>query len=83
MRYLKIIHDKLKANLLWNAVLRTVMQTSLEFCFCCYFNLKYAEMDKSLGASINFGYAYVFSVLLCAFPIAFIIFYKKKFDIFR
>ena len=59
------------------------MQTSLEFGFCCYLTLKYANNDGSTGAFINIVYAYVFSVLLLAFPIISFIFYKAKFEIVK
>ena len=64
----------------WNTILRTVMQTSLEFGFCIVFTLKYAEFDGSAGAWINFGYAYIFLVLLACFPVFSIIFYKHHFS---
>ena len=75
--------DYLKKKLLWNVVLRTVMQTSLEFGFCIVFTLKYAEFDGSIGAAINFCYAYLFTILLGVIPFFFIIFYKKNNETFR
>ena len=59
------------------------MQTSLEFGFCCYFTLKYANNDGSFGAWINISYGYVFSVLLLASPIFFLFFYGKQFEKFK
>lgn len=59
------------------------MQTSLEFGFCCYFCLKYAEFDGSVGTMINFGYAYLFAILLVVIPFFFVIFYKMHFESFR
>ena len=78
----KRIVIKLKEKLLWNTILRTVMQTSLEFGFCAVFTIRYAENDGGIAALINFTYAYVFSLLLCILPIFFIIFYKMHFDSF-
>ena len=83
IRIVKKAVSKLKEKLLWNAMLRTVMQTSLEFGFCCVLTLKYAKFDGSLGATINFAFAYLFTVLLCLFPIFCAIFYQKHFNIFR
>jgi len=77
------ISAKLKKTLLWNTILRTIMQTSLDFGFCCYFTIKYANNDGSKGALINIVYAYVFSALLLAFPIICYIFYKVKFEIVK
>ena len=73
------LNEKLKDNLLWNAVLRTIMQTSLEFGFCCYFTIKFADIDGTMGTIINISYAYVFSVLLIGFPIFCLLLYVHKF----
>ena len=51
--------------------------------FSCYFTLKYAVIDDSLGARINIVYAYVFTVLLVAFPIFCFFFYRAKFEVIR
>ena len=40
-------------------------------------------MDGSLGAGINFAYAYMFSALLLIFPVFCVCFYKNNFEIFR
>ena len=51
--------------------------------FSCYFTLKYAVIDDSLGARINIVYAYSFSVLLVAFPLFCFFFYRAKFELIR
>ena len=73
------IKNKLKQMLLWNAVLRTIMQTSLEFTFCAIFTLTYAENDRSLCAIINYVYAYVFAILVALFSVFSVIFYRRNF----
>ena len=80
---LRNLKDKLKKKLLWNAILRTVMQTSLEFSFCCIFTIKYAINDGSMCALLNIAYAYVFAALLCIAPVFYIMFYKNHFHIFH
>ena len=59
------------------------MQTSLELCFCAYLNLKYAQYDGSICSLINIFYAVVFAVLIFAFPIFTIIFYRIRFKSFK
>ena len=83
VEFIHKLQDKLKKELLWNSILRTIMQTSLEFGFCCYFTLKYAHFDGSFGAIVNFAYAYVFTVLLLGFPIICLRIYTVKFELFK
>ena len=45
--------------------------------------LKYAVNNNSIAAYINYGYAYVFAVLLVFLPIFWIYFYKKNFEEFH
>ena len=47
--------------------------------FFCYFTLRYADYDGSLGASINYFYAVIFGILVYVFPFAAAGFYIKNF----
>ena len=77
-KYLGKVRGKLVNALCWNSVLRTIMQTSLELCFCAYFTIKYAQYDGRFCSFINIFYAYVFTALIFTFPIFTIVFYRYK-----
>ena len=82
-KYIEKIVNDLKEKLLWNTVLRTVMQTSLEFGFCIVFTLQYGTFEWSFGPLMNYCFAVVFAILLCTIPIFFIVFYKSNFSLFH
>ena len=65
---------------MWNAVLITVMQTSLEFGFVIYFQLKYATWDGSFGVWVNFVYAYLMLGLVIFIPIFMTTFYWYNYE---
>ena len=70
----------LKKKLLWNFILRLIMEGVLELSFCIYFNLRYGSCDfKVLGSWVNYFYAVFFAAIIVAMPFFILIFYCKNF----
>lgn len=77
------IRDKIKQKLMWNFVIRLVIETFLELSFSCYFNLRYANCDFAyVGSWVNYFFAVLFTAMLVAAPFFIIGFYLKYFDSF-
>ena len=73
------ISAKLRKKFLWNSVLRTIMQTSLEFTYASIFTLKYTSVEYNFGILLNIAYAIAFLILTFTFPFIFLL-YQMHFE---
>ena len=60
---------------MWNSILRTIMQTSLEFTYSSIFTLKYTSVENHFGILLNIVYAIAFLILTFTFPFIFLLYH--------
>ena len=67
--------------ILWNFIIRLVMETTIELSFAVLLNLKYGSSDSKLtGAVVNYGSAILFALILVVAPTLILYFYCKNFE---
>jgi hypothetical protein len=75
------LNTKIKEQILWNFVIRLLLEGTLETAFCVFFNLQYGEFDTSIfGAWFNYFFSCLLGVTLVLLPIWIVVFYLKNFD---
>jgi hypothetical protein len=78
------VSTKLKDKLLWNFVIRLVIESYLSLGFSVYFNLRFASCKFSyLGSWVNYFYAVGFAAVIIAAPLFVVFFYSRNFSRFK
>jgi hypothetical protein len=78
------VSTKLKNKLLWNFVIRLVIESYLSLGFSVYFNLRFASCKFSyLGSWVNYFYAVGFAAVIIAAPLFVVFFYSRNFSRFK
>jgi hypothetical protein len=74
------VNNMLKQKLLWNFVIRLVIESYLSLGFSVYFNLRFSHGRFSyLGSWVNYFYAVSFAAVLIGAPLFVICFYCYNF----
>ena len=74
-------NEWLKKKLMWNFVIRLILEGALETAFCCYINIKYGKFDRKIfGSVFSFLSSIVLGLLLILFPVFILVFYLRNFD---
>jgi hypothetical protein len=70
----------IKKNIMWNFVIRLIVEAYLELTFSVYFNFKYASCNFNyFGSILNYFFAILFACLLIITPFFIIFFYNWHF----
>jgi hypothetical protein len=78
------VSTKLKDKLLWNFVIRLVIESYLSLGFSVYFNLRFTSCNfLYLGSWVNYFYAVGFAAVIIAAPLFVVFFYSRKFSRFE
>ena len=73
-------HDRLMKFLLWNWIIRLVLESALEIAFASTLNIKFGNFSDPWGSEINLYMAFLFGGCVLLLPIFICLFYVRNFD---
>jgi hypothetical protein len=75
------INDTIKEKLLWNFVIRLILEGALDIAFAAYINLVYGEFNIHLfGSWVNYVSAYILGGAVILLPVWILWFYLRNYE---
>jgi hypothetical protein len=74
---------RMKNGIMWNFIIRVLMETALELSFCCFLNAPYfykVTTVKGFFEGIDYFMTALIGVMIVAMPFWVAFFYNKNFD---
>lgn len=80
----KKFRDRIKKDIMWNFVIRLIMETALELSFCCLLNIPYLyriALFEGFFEILDYFMTILISIMIAIMPFWIAIFYIRNFEV--